>query len=113
MDGDPRTRSLQENKLPIRLDRLEFEGIHPYFCVDNVELCYVDLSYQACNFLQGLGYKVSEYMDFVNKYIPGSSKETWTMNEYAQSYLNFIPESMWVTGEDLELEKTEDAKTIG
>ena len=100
--GDPRTRSGQEWVMPMFRDRLEYEGIHPYFCKGNIDLCFVDLSYQASNFLEELGYGVFDDLDYVNKYIPESSKVTWTVFEYAQSYLNFIPSSMWVTGEDLE-----------
>lgn len=101
-NGDLRTIYGQEYTVPYYMRRVEFEGIHPFFLTDDIELCYVDLSIQTFNFLCSLGYNVADNFAFYHKYIPGNSEVIWTIHEYAQSYLNFIPKSMWITAEDLE-----------
>lgn len=87
---------------------LEYEPIHPYFASNDCELVFVDLSPTAVNFITDVSgqdlMSVEDNYKYVTEFYPDpliTDTET-TLEEQAHAYLNVVPESMWITAEDLE-----------
>lgn len=97
---------------------LEFDGIHPYFKDNNIELRCVDNVMMLCNFYYECGIPIfddEELLSYYLEILPDSLSgyDEFTTAEVAHIYLNIVPESMWVTSEDLKLAKEEPIKTLG
>ena len=85
---------------------IEFTAIHPYFSDKECELRFVDMMPLATNFLMecGLDFENEDNVKYRLEILPAVTyiDDELSMRELAHIYLNLIPESLWVTAEDLE-----------
>ena len=97
---------------------VEFEGIHPYFCNNDIQLRLVDNVVMVTNFWieyydRELTNEEVEYMVEFFPFAKEGGRGYYSHNDMVHIYLNWIPESMRVTTEELNMAKEASVKKMG